>query len=156
MAKDLDQTLADRKNTYGDYPGKAAFIQAVKAQMRAAPSWGKCTPAMQESLDMDIHKTARILWGEPAHLDNWVDKLGYIQLAVDEFMCQPYPQTEPASPPSAWEPGDLIPLAQERGVQFRNDGHPVIGEEYNLSSGCKDPVKKKEWTEEEYWGWMGC
>jgi len=115
----IDQTLAERGAVYGDYAAKADFIQRIKAMMRAAPSWMKCTPAMRESLEMDIHKTARILWGDPAYRDNWVDKMGYIQLVVNDLYKAPGASAPADYLPTEREPGDPIPLMQERGIQFR-------------------------------------
>ncbi len=35
---------------------------------------------MKESLEMNMHKVARILNGDPTYLDNWHDIIGYTRL----------------------------------------------------------------------------
>jgi hypothetical protein len=45
--------------------------------MRCAPGWAKLPAEMKEALDMIQHKAARILTGDPRHLDHWVDIGGY-------------------------------------------------------------------------------
>ena len=40
---------------------------------------------MKESLEMVQHKIARILNGDPAYVDNWVDIIGYVKLVLRDL-----------------------------------------------------------------------
>lgn len=107
--KTTEEILAERGNQYGSYEGKAAFIQAVKERMRNAPSWETLTPAMQETLDMVIHKISRILWGDPLHRDSWQDIIGYTELVVKSL---------PASHVEYPIPGALVLLDPEDKIEW--------------------------------------
>ena len=57
---------------------------ALKSAARAEPSnWKKMPPSHQEAMDMILHKMARLLNGNPDHLDSWVDIQGYSKLVED-------------------------------------------------------------------------
>ena len=77
--------LAGRAKRYGSFAGHSAIAQELKDAMRKTPGWGRLTPSQKESLEMQQHKIARVLNGDPAYLDNWVDLVGYSQLVVDEL-----------------------------------------------------------------------
>ena len=81
----VDATLTERGKDYGDYLRKAVFIQEVKYFMRSSPSWDDMDPDMRESVDMIATKMGRIAYGDPSHLDSWVDIAGYAKLVVDRL-----------------------------------------------------------------------
>ncbi len=81
----IQDTLNDRESRYGDFGVLAKAIQAFKNVYRAAPGWARMTDVQRESLDMDLVKTCRILYGDPMHQDSWADKCGYAMLAHEEF-----------------------------------------------------------------------
>jgi hypothetical protein len=85
----VDATLTERGKDYGDYPQKAAFIQEVKYFMRSSPSWDDMDPDMRESVDMIATKMGRIAYGDPSHLDSWVDIAGYAKLVADRLQGTP-------------------------------------------------------------------
>jgi len=82
---EVDATLTERGEDYGNYANKAVFIQEVKYLMRSGPSWDTMDPDMRESMDMIAHKMGRIAYGDPSHLDSWVDIAGYAKLVSDRL-----------------------------------------------------------------------
>lgn len=82
---DVNQILEERGEKYGRFCDHAEIAQALKDVMRRCPNWGSLSDSMREALEMDMHKTARILNGDPTYLDSWVDKVGYTQLVIDEL-----------------------------------------------------------------------
>ena len=82
---DVDATLTERGEDYGNYANKAVFIQEVKYFMRSGPSWDAMDPDMRESMDMIAHKMGRIAYGDPSHLDSWIDIAGYAKLVSDRL-----------------------------------------------------------------------
>jgi hypothetical protein len=81
----VDATLTERGEDYGNYANKAVFIQEVKYLMRSGPSWDTMDPDMRESMDMIAHKMGRIAYGDPSHLDSWIDIAGYAKLVSDRL-----------------------------------------------------------------------
>lgn len=80
---DIQKTLSERKEKYGDFRGHAELAIDLKNTMRHGNSWVEMHSYMQEALDMVQHKIARILNGDPMYEDSWVDIVGYAQLALD-------------------------------------------------------------------------
>lgn len=80
---DLTTTLTDRGAAYGDYAAKTAFIQDLKTQMRAGPSWPIMPTGGREALDLIATKIGRLIFGDPTHHDSWIDVAGYAKLAAD-------------------------------------------------------------------------
>ena len=81
-ANKVEAILAQRGEDYGDYLRKAVFIQEMKYFMRSSPSWDDMDPDMRESVDMIATKMGRIAYGDPSHLDSWVDIAGYAKLVA--------------------------------------------------------------------------
>lgn len=81
----VDTVLAERAQTHGKFLTHADLSQRLAATMRSAPSWSSLPPDMREALEMVQHKIARVLNGQPDHLDNWVDICGYAQLVADRL-----------------------------------------------------------------------
>lgn len=84
MQVDVDEVLAERKARYGDFNDQARLAQAIKDAMRLG-KWDALGDAHKEALEMMATKMARILNGDPAYADNWVDLAGYAQLIVKEL-----------------------------------------------------------------------
>ena len=77
---DIDSVLKERGEQYGDFKDHAILSQALKNATRLnAPDY------MRESMDMICHKQARIVNGNPAHIDSWRDIAGYAMLVVKEL-----------------------------------------------------------------------
>lgn len=82
---DVVAVLAEREKTHGSFVTHAAISQAIKAVYRAAPGWAKLDDDMKESLEMNAHKVARVLNGDPTMVDHWVDIAGYSKLIGDRL-----------------------------------------------------------------------
>lgn len=77
--------LNAREKLYGDFGQMARVVQGLKSVYHSSPNWNALTAVQREVLEMDALKTVRILWGDPTHVDNWVDKAGYATLGAEEF-----------------------------------------------------------------------
>jgi hypothetical protein len=84
-ADNVETILAQRGRDYGDYPQKAGFIQNMKLLIRMSPNWFDLDPDMRESMEMIAHKMGRIAYGDPSHLDSWIDIAGYAKLVSDRL-----------------------------------------------------------------------
>lgn len=82
---DVQQTLNERGSRYGDFKGHADVTVGMKAVARTGKSWHLCDPAIQEAIDMILHKLGRVLNGDPYYADNFHDVCGYAKLAEDHI-----------------------------------------------------------------------
>lgn len=82
---EIDKILEERGSRYGDFASHAIITQNIKAAMRHSLNWAKLPNDMKESLEMVAHKIGRILNGDPAYADSWIDIVGYAQLVVDRL-----------------------------------------------------------------------
>ena len=87
---DIEKTLAERGNRYGDFSQHAIIAQALKDAMWMNDGWHRLTPAMRQALEVIQDKVARILNGDPTYADNWHDIIGYARLV--EKMLTPEPE----------------------------------------------------------------
>jgi hypothetical protein len=76
-----DELIATRESQHGSFEDKAAWIQTLKAEVRASPSWKNMNATRQEALDAIIVKLGRIVYGDPNFPDHWDDIAGYAVLA---------------------------------------------------------------------------
>lgn len=81
----LDSMLTERGIRYGTFLKRAIIAQRLKAVMADTPNWIAINDDMAESLEMIAHKISRILGGDPAYADSWVDIAGYAQLVADRL-----------------------------------------------------------------------
>jgi len=79
------QILTDRGKDYGVFMDLASIAQFLKTVLREQPGWVVLDSDMKESLDIIVTKTARILNGNPKHLDSWDDIAGYARLVADRL-----------------------------------------------------------------------
>lgn len=79
---DIETTLGERQKTYGDFADVAHRAQVIKAAMRAGKGWNRLTSCHREALEMIANKMARMLEGDPMHIDTAHDIAGYAQLIV--------------------------------------------------------------------------
>jgi hypothetical protein len=84
-ADNVETVLAQRGKDYGDYASKAQFIQNMKLLIRMSSNWFDLDPDMRESMEMIAHKMGRIAYGDPSHLDSWIDIAGYAKLVSDRL-----------------------------------------------------------------------
>jgi len=82
---DIEDTLEERSHTHGDFKKSSRFIQLVKAAMGMAPKWSQMDGPEKEALHMIQHKIGRIIYGDPKHVDNWHDIIGYAKLVEDKL-----------------------------------------------------------------------
>lgn len=82
---DVDAVLAEREKTHGSFVTHAVISQAIKNVYHAQPGWSKLADDMKESLEMNAHKVARVLNGDPTVADHWVDIAGYSKLVGDRL-----------------------------------------------------------------------
>lgn len=84
-ATNLDELLAERGKTHGDYSMHAWITQSIKAIHHQSPNWDRLTPIQKETLDMVAHKIGRVLAGDPDVADHWDDMAGYAKLTADRL-----------------------------------------------------------------------
>jgi hypothetical protein len=82
---DTGQLLRDRGPTHGDYEHPARLAQMIKATFSEGRNWASLPPIQKESLELKATKLARILQGNRACKDHWLDDAGYSQLVVDSL-----------------------------------------------------------------------
>ena len=80
MGNPTDGLLSDRKRTHGDFADDAAVAQSLKRLMRKQPGWARLDDCQAQALEMIAVKLARILAGDPNHVDHWDDIAGYARL----------------------------------------------------------------------------
>jgi hypothetical protein len=81
---DINETLAQRQQTHGDFNTHAAISQRLKQVMKDH-CITKLTFEQHEALDMIAHKIARILNGNPDVHDHWHDIAGYATLVANRL-----------------------------------------------------------------------
>ena len=81
---DINETIAQRAYTHGEFRLVAAVSQSIKGSIAlAAPS--KLSRVQNEALDMIASKIARIVVGDNNEPDHWLDIEGYARLARMEL-----------------------------------------------------------------------
>lgn len=78
------EILEQRGKTYGKFTDNARIAQQIKMCLHLQPSWDSLSMDMKESLDMIASKIARIMNGDPYHVDSWDDIAGYAKLVADD------------------------------------------------------------------------
>lgn len=83
----VDAILDERAGNYGPFATQAKIAQRLKhVAHTAAGEQGKTFATDQaEALDMIFSKIARILNGNPDHVDSWTDIAGYATLVADRL-----------------------------------------------------------------------
>ena len=81
----IDDILAERGKQYGEFSSHARISQELKEVMASTPGWAELPPDMKEALEMNAHKVARILNGNPRLPDHWDDIAGYAKLVADRI-----------------------------------------------------------------------
>lgn len=76
----IEATLNERGNTYGSFEDVSDLSQDLQVIMRNSRNWGDMTSDKREALQTISSKIARILNGDPEHLDSWHDISGYATL----------------------------------------------------------------------------
>lgn len=87
MGQEVDKTLNERADRYGEYSDNADTSEAMIEIMMKTPGWARLTSDKKKSLRTIADKMSRILSGDPEYKDNWHDIQGYAKLAEDR--CNP-------------------------------------------------------------------
>lgn len=82
MSADIDATLAERGEQYGNFLDQASLACSIKRILHRGRSWEQLAPDQQEALDFIAVKISRILTGNPNHFDGWHDIAGYAELVA--------------------------------------------------------------------------
>lgn len=77
---EVEELLAVRDKTHGNYDDTARAAQLIKEVLRAEPGWKNLSPVQKESIDLFASKLGRILGGNPNFADHWDDIAGYAKL----------------------------------------------------------------------------
>lgn len=83
MGTTVREVLNEREASYGSYREVSRVTQAIIRAYENTPNWEHLSDYQKNTLRMEASKTARLLVGDPYHMDSWVDRVGYGQLAVD-------------------------------------------------------------------------
>ena len=83
----IDEMLAERGKTHGDFKDHAKTAQRLKFTLREqSKDWQiDFSYTQQEALEMICHKIARVVAGDPNFVDHWRDIAGYATLVADEL-----------------------------------------------------------------------
>jgi hypothetical protein len=81
----IAQILEQRKSQHGDLLTQSTVSQGLKNVIRSTEKWGDLKTDQKESLEMIVHKIARILAGDPNFVDHWDDISGYSILVANRL-----------------------------------------------------------------------
>jgi hypothetical protein len=81
----IDEILNERRHTHGPYTEQARVSQMLKEIARATSRWNHLPMHQKESVDMIMHKLARVLTGDNSFRDHWDDISGYSILSANEI-----------------------------------------------------------------------
>lgn len=76
----VEETLAERNQTHGDFLEQAKTAQMLKQVLRNTPNWKSMVLDQRESLESSMTKISRICHGNHNEPDHWFDLSGYAQL----------------------------------------------------------------------------
>ncbi len=88
----IDDTLAERGNRYGEFVDHAEVTQNIKCAMADSRNWGDLADDQRECLEMVAHKIGRILNGDPDYVDSWTDIIGYTRLVEKRLIAEAEPK----------------------------------------------------------------
>lgn len=81
----VDGIVRERGRIYGSFADIASMTQELKSAIRGRPGWHHLPDDAREALDMNMLKVARIICGNPDHVDNWDDIGGYSKMIADRI-----------------------------------------------------------------------
>jgi hypothetical protein len=86
VADEIEKTLNDRGETYGDYDQMSECITELQRMIgRYQPKPAHMTNGQYHALGMIMVKAGRIITGDPNHKDSWLDIAGYAKLAAKDL-----------------------------------------------------------------------
>lgn len=80
---EVDDTLHAKENTHGPYRDQAQFAQLMKGLLHRHVNWNDLPAEQKETLDMIMVKLSRIMHGNSAEPDHWLDISGYAMLCYN-------------------------------------------------------------------------
>ena len=83
----VDNLVDERAITYGKFENLAEVSQRFKDSLHyfLITRNKYLAPDQQEAMELIFHKLARIVNGDPDHIDNWKDIAGYATLVADRI-----------------------------------------------------------------------
>ena len=91
MKTSVNEVLNERGSRYGAFSRNARMTQNLKHVLHEVTIKEPLPDYQQEAIDMIFHKIARVVCGDRTYEDNWVDIIGYAELALNELKQQPRP-----------------------------------------------------------------
>jgi len=87
----VDNVVDERAITYGKFENLAEVSQRFKDSLHyfLITRNKYLAPDQQEAMELIFHKFARIVNGDPDHIDNWKDVAGYATLVADRLEGKP-------------------------------------------------------------------
>lgn len=87
----VDNVVDERAITYGKFENLAEVSQRFKDSLHyfLITRNKYLAPDQQEAMELIFHKFARIVNGDPDHIDNWKDIAGYATLVSDRLEGNP-------------------------------------------------------------------
>jgi len=85
----LEETLKERGGQHGKFHDNAELTERLLGVCRDGKNYHTLSPVMKTAMFFVMHKAARILCGDPLHVDHWHDIGGYAKLAEDEATSKP-------------------------------------------------------------------
>lgn len=79
----VNEILAQRQTTHGDFTDNARISQTIRRAMQAEPGWRRLSDVQREALEMIALKIGRVVTGDPNYRDHWDDIAGYARLASE-------------------------------------------------------------------------
>ena len=81
----VEDILAERSKTHGDFTDNARVMQSLKRIVHSEAGWDRLTDVQREALHMILHKVGRIISGNPNIHDHWDDIAGYAKLTSERI-----------------------------------------------------------------------
>lgn len=82
----VEEILAERSKTHGDFTDNARVMQSLKRIVHDEVGWNRLTDVQREALHMILHKVGRIISGNPNVKDHWDDIAGYAKLTSERII----------------------------------------------------------------------
>ncbi len=116
----IDATLEERGQRYGEFTEHAEITQNIKEAMKGGNNWDSLCYDQVECLEMIAHKIGRILNGDPNYVDSWTDIIGYTRLVEKRLIAMAaeadVPCTDPRCPEHNPAIREAIEVLRKAGV----------------------------------------
>lgn len=80
----IEDTLKERGGQHGLFADNARVTTELLRVVNSSKNHGKLSAVQAVALYMILHKIARVMSGDPNHVDHWHDIAGYAKLAEDD------------------------------------------------------------------------